>query len=53
MREKWLEFLFGAAPNFSDYSLSDEEPPPLPETLGADLAIDLNPRESTTVGQRH
>ncbi len=39
-REKWLEFLLGAAPNFSEYSLTDEEPPPLPERLGPELAID-------------
>ena len=44
-REKWLEFLLGAAPNFSDYSFVDEEPPPLPEQLGTDLAIDLGPRK--------
>jgi Helicase conserved C-terminal domain len=43
-REKWLEFLLGAAPNFSEYSLTDEEPPPLPDRLGAELAIDLGPR---------
>ncbi|WP_428261673.1 SNF2-related protein [Haliangium sp.] len=43
-REKWLEFLLGAAPDFSQYSLIDEEPPPLPQRLGADLAIDLGPR---------
>lgn len=39
-REKWLEFLLGAAPNFSEYSFTDEEPAPLPDRLGADLAID-------------
>lgn len=43
-REKWLEFLLGAAPNFSEYSLTDEEPPLLPDKLGADLSIDLGPR---------
>lgn len=43
-REKWLEFLLGAPPNFSEYSFADEEPPPLPQKLGADLAIDLGPR---------
>jgi hypothetical protein len=42
-REKWLEFLLGAPPNFSDYSFSDEVPPPLPERLSADLAVDLGP----------
>ncbi len=43
-REKWLEFLLGAPPNFSEYSFADAEPPPLPDKLGADLAIDLGPR---------
>ncbi|MEZ4361621.1 MAG: helicase-related protein [Kofleriaceae bacterium] len=43
-REKWLEFLLGAPPNFSEYSLTDEEPPALPEKLCADLAVDLGPR---------
>jgi len=42
-REKWLEFLLGAAPNFSEYSFTDEEPAPLPDQLGADLAINLAP----------
>ena len=42
-REKWLEFLLGAAPNFSEYSFTDEEPAPLPEQLGVDLAINLGP----------
>ncbi|MDG2539819.1 helicase-related protein [Dyella jiangningensis] len=43
-REKWLEFLLGAPPNFSEYSFSDEMPPPLPEKLSTDLAIDLGPQ---------
>ena len=42
-REKWLEFLLGAAPDFSEYRLIDEEPIPLPERLGVDLAINLGP----------
>lgn len=42
-REKWLEFLLGAAPNFSEYSLSDEEPLPLPNRLASDLSINLAP----------
>ena len=42
-REKWLEFLLGAAPNFSEYSFSDVEPQPLPDRLGADLVVDLGP----------
>lgn len=44
-REKWLEFLLGAPPNFSEYSFTDVEPPPLPKKLAADLAIDLGPRK--------
>jgi superfamily II DNA/RNA helicase len=43
-REKWLEFLLGAAPNFSEYTFGDEEPPPLLERLGAELSVDLSPR---------
>ena len=42
-REKWLEFLLGAPPNFSEYSFSDEEPPPLPNRLASELSIDLSP----------
>ncbi|MEO2014101.1 MAG: SNF2-related protein [Fuerstiella sp.] len=42
-REKWLEFLLGAPPSFSEYTFADEEPPPLPDRLGTELAIDLGP----------
>jgi hypothetical protein len=45
-REKWLEFLLGAPPNFSEYNFADDEPPPLPDRLGAELAINLAPRPS-------
>jgi hypothetical protein len=45
-REKWLEFLLGAAPNFSEYTFTEEEPPPLPDRLGAELSINLGPRRS-------
>ncbi|SAK99924.1 helicase [Caballeronia calidae] len=48
-REKWLEFLLGAPPNFSEYSFTDQEPPPLPEKLSADLAVDLGPRYGSQV----
>jgi superfamily II DNA or RNA helicase len=41
-REKWLEFLLGAHPSFSEYSFG-EEPAALPERLGRELAIDLGP----------
>jgi hypothetical protein len=50
-REKWLEFLLGAAPRFTEYTFDGEEPPPLPSRLGTDLAIDLGPR-SGTLGAR-
>lgn len=43
-REKWLEFLLGASPDFSGFAFGDEDPPPLPERLGKELAIDLAPR---------
>ena len=43
-REKWLEFLLGAAPNFSEYSFTDDEPAPLPDKLAADLAMSLGPK---------
>jgi hypothetical protein len=55
-REKWLEFLLGSAPSFDQYSFGDDEPPPLPDRLGSELAIDLSPRStpnlkaSTNVG---
>ena len=43
-REKWLEFLLGAPPNFTDYDFSAEPPIPLPDRLGAELAIQLGPK---------
>lgn len=42
-REKWLEFLLGARPNFTEYRLGDYEPPALPDSLAQDLAIKLGP----------
>ena len=42
-REKWLEFLLGASPNFSEYNFTDENPVPLPDRLGRELSIDLGP----------
>jgi superfamily II DNA or RNA helicase len=46
-REKWLEFLLGAAPSFTDYAFGEADPPPLPEQLGVDLAIGLGPTKET------
>ena len=43
-REKWLEFLLGAPPNFSEYNFTDENPSPLPDRLARELAIDLSPK---------
>jgi superfamily II DNA or RNA helicase len=43
-REKWLEFLLGAKPDFKEYWLGEEEPPPLPDSMAARLRIDLGPR---------
>jgi hypothetical protein len=45
-REKWLEFLLGAHPNFSEYSFGDEIRPPLPTRLAEELAIDLGPEHA-------
>jgi superfamily II DNA or RNA helicase len=45
-REKWLEFLLGAHPNFSEYSFDDEVTPPLPFRLADALAIDLGPEHA-------
>lgn len=42
-REKWLEFLLGASPDFNQFAFGDEDPPPLPDRLGRDLSIDLAP----------
>ncbi|WP_238381212.1 helicase-related protein [Mariniblastus fucicola] len=42
-REKWLEFLLGAPPDFSEYSFEEQEPVPLPDRLAKELAIDLSP----------
>lgn len=42
-REKWLEFLLGARPDFGEYALGEEEPPVLPDRLAMDLKLDLSP----------
>ena len=42
-REKWLEFLLGAAPNLADYDLNDDPIPDLPEEFAEALRIDLGP----------
>ena len=43
-REKWMEFLLGAAPNLDEYALDDEEVAELPVEFAEALKIDLGPR---------
>jgi hypothetical protein len=43
-REKWLEFLLGAAPDFDEYNLADEPINDLPQRFADALRIDLGPR---------
>jgi len=42
-REKWLDFLLGAPPDFDAYSFEETPPPALPEGLAEELRIDLTP----------
>lgn len=42
MREKWLEFLLGARPDFNEYAL-EQQSAPLPPGLAESLVIDLRP----------
>jgi hypothetical protein len=46
MREKWLEFLLGAQPQFEGFTFSDEIPRALPSRLASELAIRLEPVQS-------
>lgn len=43
LRERWLEFLLGAAPRIDEYGLADDPMLPLPEAFAAALRIDLGP----------
>ena len=43
LRERWLEFLLGAAPRIDEYSLADEVVQPLPDAFAQALKIDLGP----------
>ena len=45
-REKWLEFLLGAPPNFTDYDFTADPPIALPDRLGTALAIHLGPSDA-------
>lgn len=50
-REKWLEFLLGASPDFNEFAFGDEDPPPLPERLGKELSINLAPQGATNLSR--
>lgn len=43
-REKWLEFLLGAPPNFEEFSLDETSGPDLPAAVAQALVVDLQPR---------
>ncbi|KAB2911576.1 MAG: helicase [Kofleriaceae bacterium] len=42
-REKWLEFLLGARPDFNEHELAAERVPDLPPGLAESLVVDLRP----------
>ena len=43
LRERWLEFLLGAAPRIDEYGLADEPPQPLPLAFAEALRVELGP----------
>jgi hypothetical protein len=43
LRERWLEFLLGAAPRIDEYGLADDPPQALPPAFAETLRIDLGP----------
>ena len=43
VRERWLEFLLGAAPKIEEYGLADAPAQPLPEAFAASLKVELGP----------
>lgn len=45
-REKWLEFILGASPDFAEYGLGDENLVPLPDRMAASLRVDLGPEHA-------
>jgi hypothetical protein len=48
LRERWLEFLLGAAPKIDEFGLDDEPAQPLPPALADVLRIDLGPARTGT-----
>ncbi|WP_253816255.1 helicase-related protein [Myxococcus xanthus] len=43
LRERWLEFLLGAAPRIEEYGLADDPLKPLPEAFAQALRVELGP----------
>jgi len=43
LRERWLEFLLGAAPRIDEYGLADDPPQALPPAFAEALRIELGP----------
>ena len=43
LRERWLEFLLGAAPRLDEYALDEDPPLPLPAAFAEALRIELGP----------
>jgi superfamily II DNA/RNA helicase len=43
LRERWLEFLLGAAPKIEEYGLADDPVQPLPPAFAAALKVELGP----------
>lgn len=43
LRERWLEFLLGAAPRIEEYGLADEPAQPLPPAFAEALKVELGP----------
>lgn len=48
LRERWLEFLLGAAPRIEEYGLADEPMQPLPVAFAEALTVDLRPSSPET-----
>jgi superfamily II DNA or RNA helicase len=44
LRERWLEFLLGAAPRIDEYGLADEPAQPLPLAFAEALRVELAPQ---------
>jgi hypothetical protein len=52
LRERWLEFLLGAAPRIDEYGLADDPTQPLPPAFAEALRIDLGPHAIEDPGNR-